>query len=104
MYVFEAASDGEQGVAVRYRPAAPRPFESAADNGPAGVFTTPEPPDNQRTPRPPILANTAPYLDFETYVSCVVTVMMPSTARAHMRGACRSRATPEPIHAEPCRP
>ena len=36
--VFEAAFDGEQGVGARFRPAASRPFESAADDLLAGAF------------------------------------------------------------------
>ena len=37
-HVFEAASDGEQGVGARFRPAASRLFESAADDVLAGAF------------------------------------------------------------------
>ena len=37
-HVFEAAFDGEQGVGARFRPAASRPFESAADDLLAGAF------------------------------------------------------------------
>ena len=36
--VFEAAFDGEQGVGARLLPAAPHPFESAADDVFAGTF------------------------------------------------------------------
>ena len=37
-HVFEAASDGEQGVGARFRPAASRLFESVADDVLAGAF------------------------------------------------------------------
>ena len=37
-HVFEATSDGEQCVGADFRPAAPRLFESAADDALAGVF------------------------------------------------------------------
>ena len=37
-HVFDAAFDGEQGVGARFRPAASRPFESAADDLLAGTF------------------------------------------------------------------
>ena len=37
-YVFEAVSDGEQGIGARFRPAAPRLFESVADDVLADAF------------------------------------------------------------------
>ena len=37
-HVFEAASGGEHGVGARFRSAAPRSFEPAPDDAPAGAF------------------------------------------------------------------
>ena len=103
MHVFEAASDGEQGVAARYRSAAPRPFESAADNVLAGAFQAA---GADRQSAHSSSANPCKYGTVSGLrnlrVLCRDRHDAVDCSRPYAR-ARRSRATPEPIHAEPCR-